>query len=159
MDIYGCILNTLPPLKSIVQLILHHYKEMNSIFHLSQHNCIRYNMFKDIYFLWKNNIDAISVEKLYSLCYDYKIIPYVYYILYFTNQIFKDDDLQYYLTALETAEGVNLLESYGLSDKERRPWKVDLKTRLESENLYDLIIKDLNSDDIRKIERGKRIFI
>ena len=43
IDIYGCKVKTLPPLKAMVQLILHHYKEMNSIYHLAGHNCINYN--------------------------------------------------------------------------------------------------------------------
>ena len=44
IDIYGCKVKTLPPLKAMVQLILHHYKEMNSIYHLAGHNCINYEV-------------------------------------------------------------------------------------------------------------------
>lgn len=32
MDIYGVKVKTLPPIKAMIQLILHHYKDMNSIF-------------------------------------------------------------------------------------------------------------------------------
>ena len=80
-DIYGVKVKALPPLKAMVQLILHHYKEMNSIYHLAGHNCINYNMFKDVYYLWKNNQEAISLEKLYSISSEYEIIPYVFYDL------------------------------------------------------------------------------
>lgn len=31
-EIYGVAIKTLPPLKNMVQLVLHHYKDMNSIF-------------------------------------------------------------------------------------------------------------------------------
>lgn len=37
MEIYGCRIKTLSPLKTMIQLILHHYKEMNSLYHLMGH--------------------------------------------------------------------------------------------------------------------------
>lgn len=158
MEIYGCRVKTLPPLKAIIQLILHHYKEMNSIYHLAGHNCIKHSMFRDVYFLWKNNQDAISLEKLYSSASEYEITPFAYYVLYFTNWIFKDPGLQKYVAALETSEGVNLLDWYGLAENERKPWKVDFQTRLETENLYELIKDDLTEADVEKLERNRRIF-
>ena len=158
MEIYGVKVKTLPPLKAMVQLILHHYKEMNSIYHLAGHNCINYNMFKDVYYLWKNNKNDITLERLYSLCSEYEIIPYAFYVLYFTNWIFKDEELQKYVDALRTAEGEHYLDYYGLAEKERKPWKVDFQTRLETDNLYELIKDDLTKEDIEKLERNRRIF-
>lgn len=158
MYIYGCKVKVLPPLKAMVQLILHHYKEMNSIYHLVRQNCINYNMFKDIYFLWKNNQESISLEKLYAISLKYEVIPYVFYVLYFTNWIFKDIVLQNYVDEFRTLEGEALLDYYGLSKKERKPWKVDFQTRIVRENLYDLICDDLTEADIEKLERSKRIF-
>lgn len=158
MEIYGVKVKTLPPLKAMVQLILHHYKEMNSVYHLAGHNCINYNMFKDVYYLWKNNKNDITLERLYSLCSEYEIIPYAFYVLYFTNWIFKDEELQKYVDALRTAEGEHYLDYYGLAEKERKPWKVDFQTRLETDNLYELIKDDLTKEDIAKLERNRRIF-
>ena len=158
MEIYGVKVKTLPPLKAMVQLILHHYKEMNSIYHLAGHDCINYNMFKDVYHLWKNNKNDITLERLYSLCYEYEIIPYAFYVLYFTNWIFKDKELQKYVDALRTAEGEYYLGYYGLVEKERKPWKVDFQTRLETDNLYELIKDGLTEEDIEKLERNRRIF-
>ena len=158
MDIYGIRVKTLPPLKAMVQLILHHYKEMNSIYHLAGHNCIHYNMFKDVYYLWKNNQETISLEKLFAISSEYEIIPYVFYVLYFTNWIFKDMELQKYVDAFRTQEGESLLDYYGLAEKERKPWKVDFQTRLETENLYELIRNDLTGADIEKLERNRKIF-
>lgn len=158
MEIYGVKVKTLPPLKAMVQLILHHFKEMNSIYHLAGHDCINYNMFKDVYYLWKNNKKDIILEKLYSLCCEYEIIPYAFYVLYFTNWIFKDVELQKYVDALRTAEGEYYLYCYGLTEKERKPWKVDFQTRLETTNLYELIKDNLTEEDIEKLERNRRIF-
>ena len=47
---------------------------------------------------------------------------------------------------------------YGLAEKERKPWKVDFQTRLETDNLYELIKDDLTEEDIEKLERNRRIF-
>ena len=157
-DIYGVKVKALPPLKAMVQLILHHYKEMNSIYHLAGHNCINYNMFKDVYYLWKNNQEAVSLDKLYAISSEYEIIPYVFYVLYFTNWIFKDTELQKYVEAFRTLEGESLLDYYGLAEKERKPWKVDFQTRLEADNLYEFIRDDLTEADIEKLERNRRIF-
>lgn len=157
-DIYGCKVKTLPPLKAMVQLILHHYKEMNSIYHLTGHNCINYNMFKDVYYLWKNNQEAVSLDKLYAISSEYEIIPYVFYVLYFTNWIFKDTELQKYVETFRTSEGEAHLDYYGLTEKERKPWKVDFQTRLEADNLYEFIRDDLTEADVEKLERNRRIF-
>lgn len=158
MEIYGVKVKTLAPLKAMVQLVLHHYKEMNSIYHLAGHNCINHNMFKDVYYLWKNNQNAIALDKLYAMSTEYEIIPYVFYVLYYTNQVFQDIELKKYVDAFRTSEGVVLLDYYGLSDKERKPWKVDFKTRLDTENIYELIKDDLIEEDMEKLNRNRRIF-
>lgn len=159
MDIYGVKVKTLPPLKAMIQLILHHYKDMNSIYLLATRKSIKYDMFKDVYHLWKNNKKDISLEKLYSISSEYQIIPYAFYILYYTNQIFKDAELQKYVNAFRTPEGEDLLNCYGLCDKERKEWKYDFQTRLEAENLYDLIKDDLTEKDKEKIKINKRVFM
>ena len=82
MDIYGVKVKTLPPLKAMIQLILHHYKDMNSIFLLSTRKSIKYNIFKDVYYLLKNNLASIPLDKLYIMSAQHEIIPYVFYILY-----------------------------------------------------------------------------
>ena len=39
-------------------------------------------MFKDLYYLIKNNICEIKVNEIYNLSSYYKIFPYNYYMLY-----------------------------------------------------------------------------
>ncbi|WP_312105056.1 nucleotidyltransferase family protein [Lachnoclostridium sp.] len=158
MDVYGSQIKTLPPLKAMVQLILHHYKEMNSIYHLSIHDCIKRDMFRDVYYLWKNNCDTLSLEKLYSVACEYEIIQYVYYVLHFTYEVFQDVELSRYADVFRTPEGVELLDYYGLSEQERKPWRFDFKTRLDTKSLYELIKDDLTQEDLEKLERNHRIF-
>lgn len=159
MEIYGTKIKTLPPLKAMIQLILHHYKDMNSLFLLATRKSIRYDMFKDVYYLLKNNLDAIPLDKLYAMSAEYEIIPYVFYVLYYTGQVFDDDLLKQYIEAFRTPEGEALLNCYGLCKKERREWKCDFKTRLDSDNLYELIKEDLTERDKEKIAINKRVFL
>ena len=133
-------------------------KEMNSIYHIAEHDCIKESMFRDVYYLWKNNSDAISLEKLYELSLEYEIIPYVFYILYFTNKIFDDQKLSRYVEAFHTQDGFDLLDYYGLAVRERKLWKVDFQTRLKTNKMYDLIKADLTEDDLIKLERNRKIF-
>ena len=158
MDIYGVKVQTLPPVKAIIQLILHHYKDMNSIFLLATRNSIKYEMFKDVYYLLKNNLDTITLDKFYSLSESYKIIPYEYYMLYYTGQVFEDTVLNKYIDAFRTSKGEELLNYYGLCAKERKEWKFNFQTRLESDDLYQLIKNDLSEKDYEKIAINKRIF-
>ncbi len=159
MEIYGVKVKTLPPLKAMIQLILHHYKDMNSLFLLATRKSIRYDMFKDVYYLLKNNLDAIPLDKLYAMSAEYEIIPYVFYVLYYTGQVFDDDVLKQYIEAFRTPEGEALLNGYGLCEKERREWKCDFKTRLDSDHLYELIKDDLTERDKEKIAINKRVFL
>lgn len=159
MDIYGIKVKTLPPLKAMVQLILHHYKDMNSIFLLATRKSIKYDMFKDVYYLLKNNLTDISLAKLYSMSAEYEIIPYVYYVLYYTGKIYDDKILKEYIEAFRTPEGKALLNCYGLNGAERREWKYNFKTRLESDSLYELIKNDLTYKDIEKIALNKKVFM
>lgn len=92
MDIYGCTVKTLSLLKAMVQLILYHYKDMNSIFLLTMQKSIKYDMFKDIYYLLKNNIDTISLNQLYEISTEYGIIL----CLYHKRLLFDDEILRKY---------------------------------------------------------------
>lgn len=159
IDIYGCKIKTLPPLKAMIQLILHHYKDMNSIFLLATRKSIKYDMFKDLYYLLKNNRDEITLDKLYAMSSEYEIIPYVYYLLYYSGLLFKDEILDKYIEAFRTSEGEALLNCYGLNESERREWKYDFQTRLECNNLYDLIKNDLTENDLRKIKINRKVFL
>lgn len=159
MDLFGYEVKVLRPDKALIQLALHHYKEMNSIFLLVTRNPINCKMFKDVYFLWKNNCKYIELKHFFEECKRYEIVPYIFYILYYTNLIYNDDNLQKFVYKFESEEGLDLLNSYGLSRKERREWKTDFSTRLEKKSLFDEIKSDLTVEDKKKIEINKKIFL
>lgn len=158
IEVYGYKIKTLPPIKALLQLCLHHYRELNSIYLLIRHNKINVNSFKDIYFLIINNQKEITLDKLYNICSKYKINNYIYFVLYYTYHIFKNEILLDYLEAFRSHEAEELLDYYGLADNERKKWKVSLEQRLNCQNIYELIKEDLNSDDLEKIQLNKKLF-
>lgn len=158
-DIYGVNVKVLSPLKAIIQLFLHHYKDMNSVFLLATRKSIKRNMFHEIYCMLKNNRNDISIDKLYDVSDRYNIIPYVYYILFYTGMLFEDKILQDYISTFKSDAGERLLNCYGLSENERREWKCDFYTRLESDNVYSLIENDLNDVDFEKIRINRKVFL
>ncbi|MEJ6950339.1 nucleotidyltransferase family protein [Natronospora cellulosivora (SeqCode)] len=158
MNIYGCCIKTLTPLKAFIQLCLHNYKDLNSVFILASRHKISLSSFKDIYNLLINNLDKISIDELYNKCKKYKILPYIYYILFYTNKIYKNNIIDKYVQSFKTSEGVSLLNSYGLNNKERKEWRISFQDRLKCENLYDIIKSDLTEKDISKIKINKKIF-
>lgn len=157
-SIYGILVRILPPLKAMIQLVLHHYKDMNSIFLLATRKSIRYEMFKDVYFLLKNNLKDITIERLYAMGVEYEIVPYIFYVLYYTGKIFHDEILNQYIEAFKTKEGEKLLDCYGLCENERKKWKCDFKFRLETNKTYDLIKGDLTERDKEKIAFNQQFF-
>lgn len=89
----------------------------------------------------------------------YNIVPYVFYVLYYTGEIFEDVTLKKYIEAFRTSEGEVLLNRYGLCIKEQKEWKYDFNTRLKTEDLYNLIKSDLTNEDEEKIAINKQIFM
>ncbi len=63
------------------------------------------------------------------------------------------------IETFKSPEGEALLSYYGLCAKERKEWKCNFETRLESDNLYDLIKDDLTEKDQEKISINKRLFL
>lgn len=157
MEVYDCRIKTLPPLKCMIQLILHHYKDMNSLYHLTGHAAIRRRLFEDIYLLCKRYPTEISIDNVYEASARYDILPYAYYIFYYTRQVYDDAILDGYLEALYTEEGKRLLECYGLTDQERKIWKIDFAERLDAD-LSKVIESELSKEDREKLERNRRLF-
>ena len=87
MNIYGYCLKVLPPLKGFIYLLLHHYKDMNSIFHLVRHNTIRRDMFKDVFYYLKNNLKFIKLDKFIVICKEMKIEPNHMHTIFYTIHI------------------------------------------------------------------------
>lgn len=158
MEIYGVNVKTLPLEKAFVQLNLHHYKEMNSLYHLSQHNTIRTEMFRDIYDMIKNNTEVLSSEMVYRLSRQYSIEKYMYYMLYYTEKTFEYTVFDKYVQRLMMYKDEELIESYGLCAKERKKWRNAFKDRLDSLFLPQVVNMNLTTSDKLKIQSGQSVF-
>lgn len=158
MEIYGVTVKTLPIEKAFVQLVLHHYKEMNSLYHLSKHNSICTDMFRDIYDMMRNNRNVLTIERVAELSEQYLIGNYVQYMIYYTYKVFADIILAYYMEKLEKYNNEKLIESYGLSSQERKKWNVPFEERLDCQNIFSIIEPQLSHEDVIKIENNNTIF-
>lgn len=158
MEIYGVTVKTLPIEKAFVQLVLHHYKDMNSLYHLSQHNSIRTGMFRDIYDMIKNNAEVLSSETVNDLGEQYVIDAYMYYMLFYTYGIFKDSMVNDCLCSLSSSKGVALLDCYGLSFNERKKWGCSFKERLDNDQLHLAVLNNLSQEDIKKLKNNFDVF-
>ena len=157
-NIYGENVNVLAPHYAFVHLLLHNYKDCNSIYILATRNSINYMMFLEVYLFWKNFKDFISIDWLVKFVGKYEIGEYLYYILFYTNSIYGDKEMGNYVNALESKKGRGLLNCYGLNDAERKEWKVPFRDRLMEENQLKLLQGELSKEDIRKIDYNKKMF-
>lgn len=157
MEIYGVTVKTLPLEKAFVQLVLHHYKEMNSIYHLSQYNTIRTEMFRDIYDMINRNHIVLGLEQLKALCKKYNIGEYIYYMLFYSHIVFGDF-INSYLDSIKQYENLELLQSFGLAEKERKKWLVSFEERLDNDSLENSITNQLTENDIYKIKLNCMVF-
>lgn len=158
IKIYESNIYVLQPEKALIQLCLHHYKEMNSIYLLANHNSIYMEMFRDVFYLLNNTAYIVNSDKLVDLCREYHVEQYIYYVLYYTETLYSNSKIKDIIERLQSESGQYLLDKYGLSANEQKVWKVDFETRLQTENLYTIIEKDLQKQDLQKIEINRRVF-
>lgn len=157
LEVYGYKIKTLPPLKMLVLLILHHYKEMNSVFYLMHANPIKKRFFEDVYYLCKSYIKEISPQNLYDLSLKYQILPYVYYLFYYTSKVYDDRMLDTYLDVLYSNEGEDLLNCYGLTAQERKEWLLSFEERLERD-ISEIIRVNMTKTDREKLMLSKKLY-
>lgn len=158
IDIWGVKVKTLPPIKMLIHLILHNYKDLNSIYLLSHRKSLTVKPFKDIFFLLKNNLPLISKDDLLKMCNKYNITPYAYYMLYYTNIIFQDEIISEYIDSLKNEEGIQLLSKFGLCKKEQKEWSCDFYSRLAAEDINCYLYPLLTNADMKKIAINKEVF-
>lgn len=159
-NIYGTKVKTLAILKAMVQLILHHYKDMNSIFLLATRKSIKYEMFKDVYYLLKNNLGIISIDSLYDISLKYDIVPYVYYILYYTGQVFNDEMLNRYIDAFLNTDRRRIAKLLWLvCERNKKNGNIIFRQELKLTVFMILIKDDLTEKDKEKIDINRRIFL
>ncbi len=157
-QIYGCEVKVLSPEHALLQLVLHHYKEMNSIYHLSNFYTIKSDMFRDVLELIKNRKNEIQADSFYEVCEKYHVTEYAYYVLYYTKECFGENLLDEYITKLQSDRGIELLDKYGLDEDEQNVWKIPFHERVDNPVLKNIVVANLSPKEQRKNEINKKVY-
>lgn len=158
VNIYGMNVKVLCIKKAFVQLILHHYKDINSLYHLSNHMSIRTQIFTDVYDIIRNNSEILTVNTVKSLCEEYNIGSIVYYMIYYTEKLYKDKKLTELLYSLQEYMDNKLIDCYGLNDNERKKWTIPFEKRLNNASICDAVKNDLTISELQKIKLENTVF-
>ena len=147
-EICGSRIRKLTAEMEFISLCLHHYKDMNSIYLLSQ-GSLKLFLFCDIYFYLRNN--KLDRNRLQALCEKLAVSEYVYYCVFYANEIFQDDLLNGYLTALDTEKARETLNTFGLAEDEIKTWNIGFFERLFMDFPNDAFYSLLTEKDLEKI--------
>lgn len=160
IDIYGQTVHTLSPCFSCIQLVLHHYKEFNSMYHLVKGNAITSKKLRDIkdFFERYCEVDCFIEELIFKVHF-YELEAYFFYMLYYVKKVFPDtvgiDEL---IEEFRCDSGIQYLDVFGLADSERKQWNIDFSERLDYAGLSEVVKKRLTTEDKKKLEREVEIF-
>ncbi|WP_270564236.1 nucleotidyltransferase family protein [Clostridium beijerinckii] len=155
MQIYGVVIKKLTPAMEFIALCLHHYKHINSIYLLANGD-LKLSMFCDIFFYIKNN--NILCDELIEICSKLNVTEYIYYCIFYTNEIFKDECLADYLSIMQNDKSKYILNTFGLNEQERKLWSVSFEERLFCDGFNEYFMSLLDSRDREKIHLNVSMF-
>lgn len=160
IQVYGKKVKTLSPCFACIQLVLHHYKEFNSIYHLVKGNAVTSKKLKDINdFLKCYCKDESFLKELIYIVHFYEIEPYFYYMLFYVREIFFGAVyLDRLIDEFECNLGIWYLDKFGLSDLERKTWNICFSERIDSTALSGLVRQRLTLEDEKKLNKELEIF-
>ena len=147
--------------EAFIQLCLHHYKDMNSLFHLTIGTPIKSEKFQDVYRFWRNNQKELSIEKICDWAERYSAQDYLYCVILQTAEVIQDEDIARWGNQLNPKgypEGNCLTDTYGLDASHRKKWDLSLKERVDNPKLPEYIKAHLTEEEREKIERERIIF-
>jgi len=152
-EIDGIKLKKLAPEEEFIALCLHHYKDMNSIYLLSQ-GSLKLSLFCDIYYYIKNI--SLNIPELLSKSGNYKVLEYLHYCIYYTYVIFGDDFLHGLADTFKSPDGEALIKRVGLAKDEYHTWD-DMLTYYSFTDYITKLESILSSRDREKIELNRKM--
>lgn len=158
VDVFGVQVPCLTVEDAFIQMCLHHYKDMNVLFHLTLHNPISRRLFDDVAGFWKLQSEKMDLIKLREWMEEYSLTPFFYYIAYYTDRVCDVPELASWAKELESPEGMSLLDTFGLAEGERKKWPIPFEKRLENEDLPELVRSLLTDKELEKAEQNHKIF-
>lgn len=152
--IYGAIVRRLRPVYEFISLCMHHYKDMNSIYLIADRG-LNLSEYCDIYFYLVNVVP--NVDELAKTSERYGVSDYVYYCVYYANEIFRDERLGRYLKKLESESAKKLIDCYGLNESERKVWDAPFYERLLDDGFKDRFFDSLSAEEQRKVQINREL--
>lgn len=144
----------LAPPYAFASLCMHHYKDMNSLYLLYERNGYDFSQFCDVFYFCVNQLARYPVEPLREIWEELGVLPYVYWMLYYTAQVFRNSTLDGLLHAMENPVGDSLLEQYGLSQDERKCWEISFEERLFLGSFPEYLQMHLSERELEKIKHN-----
>ena len=151
-EIDGIAVKKLLPEEEFISLCLHHYKDMNSIYLLSQ-GSLKLSLFCDIYFYVKNV--TLDYSRLPHLAEKFKVSDYLYYCLYHTNKIFNDSMMCQLCSPFESDHAIELINRYGLSYDEYHYRQHNIAELLFDSKFPENFVHTLTESEKAKIKTNK----
>lgn len=152
IEVCNMMVNKLSPEMEFVSLCLHHYKDMNSLYMLSK-GSLKQSLFDDIYNYLKNI--KLDKDKLVEICSYLNITEYVYYCIYYTNELFHEGLCEVFLLLLYTEKSKNILNTFGLADDEIKEWNISFHDRLYNIDINNYLNTHLSENDLGKIRLNR----
>ncbi len=153
-NFFGIPFRSLTEEAAFLALCLHHYKDMNSIFLLSERG-LGIGTFAEIYLSLKNG--TVCSEKLTALSDAFSVTPYVFYCLWSAYELFGDPLLLPFIKASDSNTGRMLLGTFGLTEDERKKWPVSLAERVCKEDFSLWFDSLLDEEEREKIRVNKKM--
>ncbi len=161
IELFGLPVPILSVNEAFIQLCLHHYKDMNSLFHLTIGTPIKTEKFQDVYYFWHNNQKELSIEKICAWAESCCAQDYLYCILCQTAEVMQDEEIVRWGNQLNSngyLAGNCLTDTYGLENGHLKKWEIALKERIDNPKLPEYVKARLSEEEKEKIERERIIF-
>jgi hypothetical protein len=140
----------LNPETFLVQICMHSYRDMNTLF-LIKTGKFKLRLLCDVFYYIFFNLDKLNADKFIDICKQCNYEKYIYYVLYYTTEVFDNFPWIDYVMKCIKMEDVSFLNKYGISTDEIKQWPISFHDRVVSSNLFDIISSSLTERDIKKL--------
>lgn len=152
-DLYGIKLRRLEPIYEFISLCMHHYKDWNSLYLLSERG-ISLSLFFDIYYYIVKV--SLNIHDLKQVSDTLEVTDYITFCLYHTNQLLRSPKLEEYLKVFQPEKAQELLKRVGLAEDEYRYVDWERSDCIFDSEIVSKFADVLTEKDRQKIEINKR---
>ncbi len=152
-NVLGVEVQKLKPIYEFISLCMHHYKDCNSLYLLSERG-VNLSLFCDIYYY----ITKVAPDpfQLKNACDSYGVTDYVAYCVFHTYRLFEDAELLKYHQILAPGGIGNHYFRFGLTEDEYKYPGFGISEYVLNDSFRERFLSCLNEKDIEKIEINKK---